>query len=165
MKRVAAFATTRFVTVSSPQQSADLVASRQPSIVIASSGMATGGRVLRHLAATISNPKNTVMFVGYQRPARAAACWMDGAREIQALGRIIRSPPRRAHRLDVGARRLQREHAVARVSPRSAMTYLVHGDPVAFAALRRASRGEAVAGRTSRAHLERVEELPAIRLD
>ena len=54
------------MTVSSPQQSADLVASRKPSIVIASSGMATGGRVLRHLAATLPNPKNTVLFVGYQ---------------------------------------------------------------------------------------------------
>jgi metallo-beta-lactamase family protein len=48
MKHVSVFATTRMTTI----------ASRQPSIVIASSDMATGGRVLRHLAATISNPKN-----------------------------------------------------------------------------------------------------------
>ena len=66
MRHVSAFATTRLTVVASPRQSADLIASRQPSIVIASSGMATGGRVLRHLAATISSPKNTVMFVGYQ---------------------------------------------------------------------------------------------------
>src|SRR5207342_729460 len=66
MRHVSAFATTRLTVVASPRQSADLIASRQPSIVIASSGMATGGRVLRHLAATVSNPKNTVLFVGYQ---------------------------------------------------------------------------------------------------
>jgi metallo-beta-lactamase family protein len=54
----AAFATERLVMVASPQQSADLIASRQPSIVIASSGMATGGRVLRHLAATLPNAKH-----------------------------------------------------------------------------------------------------------
>jgi metallo-beta-lactamase family protein len=72
-RQVAAFATTRLVMVSSPRQSADLVASRQPSIVISSSGMATGGRVLRHLTATLPNPKNTVMFVGYQAEASAAA--------------------------------------------------------------------------------------------
>src|SRR5437867_3007528 len=65
-RRVSAFATTRLVTVSSPQQSADLVTSRHPAIVIASSGMATGGRVLRHLEAVLPNPKHTVLFVGYQ---------------------------------------------------------------------------------------------------
>src|SRR5262249_54499049 len=66
VRKVTAFATARLTMVASPQQSADLIASRQPSIVVSSSGMATGGRVLRHLAATITNPKNTVMFVGYQ---------------------------------------------------------------------------------------------------
>src|SRR5262249_44092884 len=66
LRNVAAFATARLTMVASVQQSADVVASRQPSIVISSSGMATGGRVLRHLAATIANPKNAVLFVGYQ---------------------------------------------------------------------------------------------------
>ena len=47
--QVYAFATTRFQTVSSPQQSKELTASRRPAVVISSSGMATGGRVLHHL--------------------------------------------------------------------------------------------------------------------
>ena len=101
-------------TIASPQQSADLIASRQPAIVIASSGMATGGRVLRHLAATISNPKNTVMFVGYQAAGTRGRLLVDGAKEIKLLGRIY--PGRRAHRahrLDVRARGLQRDHALA----------------------------------------------------
>ena len=109
-----AFATTRMTTVASPQQSADLVASRQPSIVIASSGMATGGRVLHHLAATISNPKNTVLFVGYQAAGTRGRLLVDGATEIKLLGRDLPGRrARRADRLDVGARRRQRDHALA----------------------------------------------------
>jgi metallo-beta-lactamase family protein len=63
-KNVSTFATTRFQTVSSPQQSKELTASRKPSIVISSSGMATGGRVLHHMAAALPDPRNTVLFVG-----------------------------------------------------------------------------------------------------
>src|SRR5205807_6005479 len=47
-RSVRAFFTTRTTIVASPQQSKELVASRQPAIVIASSGMATGGRVIHH---------------------------------------------------------------------------------------------------------------------
>jgi metallo-beta-lactamase family protein len=70
-KNVSTFATTRFQTVSSPQQSKELTASRKPSIVISSSGMATGGRVLHHMAAALPDPRNTVLFVGTRRPVRA----------------------------------------------------------------------------------------------
>jgi len=89
MRRVSAFATTRLTTVASPRQSADLVASRLPSIVIASSGMATGGRVLRHLAATISNPKNTVMFVGYQAAGTTGRRISDGEKQVKILGQWV----------------------------------------------------------------------------
>ena len=87
LRRVAAFATSRMTMVAAAQQSGDLVVSRQPSIVISSSGMATGGRVLRHLAATITNPKNTVLFVGYQAAGTRGRLLTDGAREIKVLGR------------------------------------------------------------------------------
>ena len=66
VRAVKAFYTARMVTVASVQESKDLTASRTPAIVIASSGMATGGRVLHHLAAALPDPRNTVLFVGYQ---------------------------------------------------------------------------------------------------
>jgi hypothetical protein len=44
--------------------------------------------VLRHLAGTISSPKNTVMFVGYQAAGTRGRVLVDGAREIKLLGHI-----------------------------------------------------------------------------
>jgi metallo-beta-lactamase family protein len=162
MRRVAAFATTRFTTVSSPQQSADLVASRQPSIVISSSGMATGGRVLRHLAATIANPKNTVLFVGYQAAGTRGRLLVDGAKAIKLLGRDY-PVAARVERIDsmsahADAAEIMRWLSGFEKPPR--MTYLVHGDTAALNALAAkiaAERGWPV---HIASHLESVE-LPA----
>ena len=137
MRRVAAFATTRMTMVASPQQSADLVASRQPAIVISSSGMATGGRVLRHLAAAITNPKNSVLFVGYQAAGTRGRLLTDGAKEIKLLGRTY-PVAARIERLDSMSAHADYSEIMRWLSaftrpPR--MTYLVHGDPTALTAL------------------------------
>jgi metallo-beta-lactamase family protein len=123
--------------VASPQQSSDLVASRQPSIVIASSGMATGGRVLRHLAATISSPKNTVLFVGYQAAGTRGRLLVDGATELKLLGRTY-PVAARIERIDsmsahADAGEILRWLSNFTRAPR--MTYLVHGEAVALTAL------------------------------
>ena len=75
--------------VASPQQSKELTASRQPAIVISSSGMATGGRVLHHMAAALPDPRNTVLFVGYQAAGTRGRLLVDGAREVKIHGRHV----------------------------------------------------------------------------
>jgi metallo-beta-lactamase family protein len=144
MRRVAAFATTRMTMVASPQQSADLVTSRQPAIVISSSGMATGGRVLRHLAATMTNPKNTVLFVGYQAAGTRGRLLTDGATEIKLLGRTY-PVAARIERIDSMSAHADYSEIMRWLSgftrpPR--MTYLVHGDPAALTALADRITGE-----------------------
>jgi metallo-beta-lactamase family protein len=135
---VCIFCTTRMTTVSSVQQSIDLVASHQPAIVIASSGMATGGRVLYHLAAGLPNPKNTVMFVGYQAAGTRGRSLVDGAKAVRIKGRDIpvaatieRVDSMSAH-ADAGEILRWLSGFVAAPT----MTYLVHGEPVALEALR-----------------------------
>jgi metallo-beta-lactamase family protein len=159
MRHVSAFATTRLTVVASPRQSADLIASRQPSIVIASSGMATGGRVLRHLAATISSPKNTVMFVGYQAAGTRGRLLVDGATEIKLLGRIY-PVAARVERIDSMSAHADYSESLRWLSgftrPPS-MTYLVHGDPLALAALAARITAEKQWPVHIAAHHERVE--------
>jgi metallo-beta-lactamase family protein len=133
-RQVAAFATRRLVLVASPQQSADLIASRQPSIVISSSGMATGGRVLRHLAATLPDSKNTVLFVGYQSAGTRGRALVDGAKEVRMLGRSI-PVAAQIERLDsmsahADAGEIMRWLSGFSRPPRT--IFLVHGEPIAL---------------------------------
>ncbi len=137
-RSVCVFCTARMTTVSSPQQSMDLVASRQVAIVIASSGMATGGRVLYHLAACLPSPRNTVLFVGYQALGTRGRSLVDGAKSVKIKGRdvtvgatIEKIDSMSAH-ADAGE--IMRWLSGFKEAP--AMTYLVHGEPAALEALR-----------------------------
>jgi metallo-beta-lactamase family protein len=132
------FWTQHFVAVASPQQSKELVASKKPAIVIASSGMATGGRVLHHLEKALPDTRNTVLFVGYQAAGTRGRLLIDGMAEVKMHGRII-SVAAKIERLDsmsahADAGELLRWLSGFSRAPR--MTYLVHGEPSALEALR-----------------------------
>ncbi len=72
--------------VSTVDQSKQLVSRRGPMIVISASGMATGGRVIHHLANRISNDRNVVMLVGFQAPGTRGARLKQGERQIKLFG-------------------------------------------------------------------------------
>ena len=135
---VKAFATTRLTVIASPQQSMEVTASRQPSIVIASSGMATGGRVIHHLEATLPSPKNTVMFVGYQSEGTRGRQLCDGAKSVRLKGHDI-PVAARIERIDSMSAHADAGEILRWLSgfkkPPS-MTHLVHGETTALEALR-----------------------------
>jgi metallo-beta-lactamase family protein len=64
------------------------------SIVISASGMATGGRVVHHLANMLPDPKNTVILVGYQAQGSRGRLLADGVTELKIHGELV---PVRAH--------------------------------------------------------------------
>ena len=56
---------------------------QHPAIIIAGSGMATGGRVLYHMEHYISDAKNTILFVGFQVEGTEGRALVDGAKKIE----------------------------------------------------------------------------------
>ena len=61
----------------------------EPLIIIAGSGMATGGRVLHHLKQRLPDPKNTVLLAGFQAPGTRGRALQDGAKSIRIHGQDI----------------------------------------------------------------------------
>jgi metallo-beta-lactamase family protein len=58
------------------------------SIIIASSGMVTGGRVKHHIVHNITREEGTILFVGYQAEGTPGRILLDGAREFRLLGQM-----------------------------------------------------------------------------
>lgn len=156
---VCAFCTERFQPVATVAESQAVVDRRGPAIVLAGSGMATGGRILHHLAAGLPDPRNTVLLVGYQAPGTRGRRLADGEPEVKMLGQWVPVHARIARLGGLSA------HADAgeilrwlRTFPRPPeTTYLVHGEPPAQEALAERIRREL--GWTVRvpAHGETVE--------
>jgi len=111
---------------------------KAPCIIISSSGMVTGGRILHHLAQRLPDPKNTVIFIGFQAPGTRGFTIKSGAPEVKIFGQMV---PIRAQ---VAAFEQFSDHADTpellewlRTFPaKPSTTYLVHGEPDASSQLR-----------------------------
>jgi metallo-beta-lactamase family protein len=112
--------------------------SRCPSIIVSSSGMITGGRVLHHLMLRLPDPRNLVLFIGFQAPGTRGFTIKNGAAEVKMFGQQI---PIRAQ---VAALEQFSDHADTpellewlHTFPRPPReTFLVHGEPSASSQLR-----------------------------
>ncbi|CAN7216744.1 MBL fold metallo-hydrolase RNA specificity domain-containing protein [Knoellia sp. LjRoot47] len=62
---------------------------RTPSIVVSASGMASGGRVVHHLASMLPDPRHTVLLTGYQAVGTRGRALAEGAREVKIAGSYV----------------------------------------------------------------------------
>ncbi|HSE38997.1 MAG TPA: MBL fold metallo-hydrolase [Blastocatellia bacterium] len=87
-------ATRNFSLVQGRSGSKALNALQGPAIIISASGMATGGRVLHHLAQWLPDPASSVIFAGYQAEGTRGRRLQNGEKEVKIHGEVV---PVRAH--------------------------------------------------------------------
>lgn len=108
----------------------------EPCIIVSASGMATGGRVVHHLAHQLPDPRNCVVLTGYQAAGTRGRQLLDGARQVKMHGRYV---PVRAEIVDVPTFSVHADadELLAWLSSAGApeVVYVVHGEPSASAAL------------------------------
>lgn len=81
----------RFQRARTVDESKAINARRESAVIVASSGMANGGRIVHHLAQRLPDPRNTVIFVGYQAAGTRGRALVDGAQTVSIHGRPIDS--------------------------------------------------------------------------
>lgn len=124
--------------VRSVDESKALTENPMPKVIISASGMATGGRVLHHLKRYAPDPRNTILFAGFQAGGTRGAAMVAGVDSIKIHGGYV---PVRAEvkNLDMlsghaDADELLRWLRGFKAAPR--MTFITHGEPTASDALR-----------------------------
>jgi metallo-beta-lactamase family protein len=124
--------------VETPEQSKALSKRHGPMVILSASGMATGGRVLHHLAQHLPQPRNMVVLTGYQAPGTRGATLASGApvlrihgQEVAVQAEVVQLASSSAH-----ADANQLIHWLRQMPKAPDQVYVVHGEPEAADALR-----------------------------
>ena len=130
-RQISAFATAKLRVISAIQESRRVQDSDETSIVISSSGMATGGRVLHHLRNGLPDPKHTVMFAGFQAAGTRGRALVDGAHFTKIHGEEVpvRAKIRNLHSMSAHADSNEILRWLRGFKKPPAVTFLVHGEP------------------------------------
>lgn len=145
--------------VNSVEESKALANLRMPAVIIAASGMATGGRVLHHLKLIAPDPRNHIVFVGFQAGGTRGAHLVAGERTVKVHGEWIdvRAPVSQidSYSAHADGDEIMAWLAAMRAAP--SQVYVCHGEQEAADRLRQ--RIEEQLGWTVRVpeHLESVE--------
>lgn len=152
-----------FTFAETAEESKKINAVLTPAIIISSSGMATGGRILHHLAQRLPEPKNLVLFIGFQAPGTRGFTIKNKSdskpEEVKIYGDYV---PIRAQ---VAALEQFSDHAdppellewLRTFRNQPATTYLVHGEPDASSQLRDVMKKELGWNVQVAEYLEKVE--------
>ncbi|MBX9812137.1 MAG: MBL fold metallo-hydrolase [Burkholderiales bacterium] len=124
--------------VNSAEESIQLNERPGPMIIISASGMATGGRVVHHLKKFAPDPRNTILFAGFQAGGTRGAALLNGAESVKIHGEYV---PVRA---EVAAIDNLSAHAdyqeildwLSHFKKPPRETFITHGEPSASDALR-----------------------------
>lgn len=110
----------------------------RPKIVIAGSGMVTGGRVLTYLKQMIDIPTTTVLLVGYQAEGTRGRQLLEGAHELKLFGKYhpVKASIRHLERLSAHADQNELLDWIGDIKNIPETVFLIHGEPLALDAFR-----------------------------
>ena len=127
-----------------PDESRAINGCRYPCVILSASGMATGGRVLHHLARRLPEPRDTILLVGFQAEGTRARSLANGANTIKIHGRYV-GVKAEVRTLDGFSAHADQGEILTwlRAFGREPETvFVAHGEPEASEALARAIRRE-----------------------
>lgn len=124
--------------VKSQQQSKELLRRKGSSIIIAGSGMVSGGRILHHLSKRLSDSRNTILLTGYQASGTRGRQLQDRASEIKFHGQYVPVRAQIENLSTLSAHADQHEILgwLRKFKSPPKKTFIVHGEPQASDGLR-----------------------------
>lgn len=133
-----------FTFAASQEESRKINDMRFPCIIVSSSGMVTGGRVLHHLLLRLPDPRNQVIFIGFQAPGTRGATIQSGAKHVRIFSQEvgIRAQVASLEQFSDHPDTEELVHWLRTFSTRPDATYLVHGEPAAAGLLQEAITSE-----------------------
>ena len=125
--------------ITTPDESRELDQSSWPMVIVAGSGMATGGRILHHLKRFAPDPRNTVLFAGFQAGGTRGEAMVHGATSVKIHGDYvpIRAQVSNLDRLSAHADAAEVVAWLAHFRKPPRRVFLTHGEPAAADAMRK----------------------------
>jgi metallo-beta-lactamase family protein len=113
------------------EESKAVVADKKPKIIIAGSGMLEGGRILHYLANHGGDPKNTILFVGFQAAGTRGRDLVRGNKQIKLFGKYheINAEIRSISSMSAHADKNEMLDWLGNLKDESTTVFLNHGEP------------------------------------
>jgi metallo-beta-lactamase family protein len=104
---------------------------RSGAIIIAGSGMCTGGRIKHHLVSNITRPESIILFVGFQAAGTLGREIVEGAKEVRILGQIypVRASIKQIQGFSAHADRAELLAWVTGLAKPPRQVFVTHGEP------------------------------------
>lgn len=130
--------TDRMKIITSYKETWETIDDPRPKIVIAGSGMVTGGRVLTYLKQLVDKSNTTILLVGYQAEGTRGRQLLEGAHELKFYGKY-HAVKAKVHHIETLSSHADQKGIlewISEIKERPRHTFLVHGEPTALQTLK-----------------------------